>query len=101
MNLKETESQNIAAGLFSGGIEAQEKRGQDIFVASDILPVNMMYGCSIEKLKFLGVKFKEILSDDNIFIECRFPEGWRKVLTDHSMWSNLVNENDEIVANIF
>lgn len=101
MNLKESDAENMLTALEPGGIEAQEKRGQSKFVSTEVLPTDMMNGCTIEKLESLGFKFGKKTDDNEMFIECQFPKGWKKVATDHSMWSDLLNEKDEVVANIF
>jgi len=51
-------------------------------------------------LESLGFKFWDHDGKD-LFIECVMPAGWKKVPTDHSMWSNLLDDKGRIRANIF
>lgn len=87
--------ENFIAALPLGGIEAQEKRGQSMFVSSMILPKNAPW----DKLKKLG--FKKLDEYDDIFFNAEIPEGWKKEETDHSMWSHIIDNKGRIRANIF
>ncbi len=95
MTLKSNDLENLLAAATPGGIEAQEARGQTMFVASDVLPKE----CPREELEALGFKFGK--DQDDIFIDVKFPEGWGKSGTDHSMWSDLLDGKDRIRGNIF
>lgn len=89
---------NFIVASSPGGIEAQEKAGQEKMVNSNFLPKQMDTVVK-EKLEELGVKF---LDDyDDIFVNVLLPNGWKKISSDHDMWSYLVNEKDERIANIF
>lgn len=78
-----------------GGIEAQEARGQSDLVASANLPKQ---GPWID-LAVMGItRGKDI---DDLFCEATLPAGWKKVPTDHSMWSDLVDETGKKRAAIF
>lgn len=83
-------------------IEAQESRGQNELIESTQLPVQVR-GKKDGKadLEVLGVVFGATCSDDPLFCEATLPEGWIKRATDHSMWSELVDENGKVRANIF
>jgi len=81
-----------------GGIEAQEARGQRDFVASTALPRDCN-GCSREQFEKVGIVFGDTV--DDLFIEARLPQGWRKVQTAHSMWSKLVDAQGRERASIF
>jgi len=90
---------NFIVASTPGGIEAQEARGQQSFVASETLPKAMAHGCTREKLESLGIVFgKEY---DDIFIHCTLPNGWKKAPTDHSMWSKLLDDKGRNRAGIF
>lgn len=78
-----------------GGIEAQEAQGQTDFVASETLPV----ACPREQLESLGFVFGA--AADDIFIHVQFPEGWKKEPTEHSMWSNLLDDKGRKRGGIF
>lgn len=89
---------NAAIASVPGGVEAQEARGQRAFVASETLPIRC-FGCTREQLKQIGITFGEPI--DDLFIAVQLPEGWRKDPTDHSMWSNLVDDKGRTRAKIF
>ena len=91
--------ENFLVASTPGGIERQEAQGQQDFVTSETLPKNMIHGCTKEKLESMGIVFGE--EADDIFIYCQLPEGWKKVPTDHSMWSKLVDEKGRKRAAIF
>lgn len=80
-------------------IEAQESRGQDQLVNSHDLPVD----CRPDRtaLEAAGVKFGEPHKGDPLFCRAELPAGWTKRATDHSMWSELVDADGKVRANIF
>jgi hypothetical protein len=84
-----------ATNIVSSMIEIQEKVGQNILCKEEVLPKE----CPKEQLKSLGFVFGK--SADKLFIACKFPEGWSKRPTDHSMWSDLVDSKGRIRGNIF
>jgi hypothetical protein len=84
----------------SGHIEAQEARGQQELVDSDVLPVNRDKQTQ-EGLEKMGVIFQELIDEDPLFQIVTLPNGWKKVTTEHSMWSNLVDDKGTVVAKIF
>ena len=47
----------------------------------------------------MGIVFGEDV--DDLFVSCVLPEGWSKRPTDHSMWSDLVDNKDRVRARIF
>ena len=91
--------ENAIIAATPGGIEAQEKRGQNTFVNSSSLPKNMLHGCTREKLEKMGIVFGE--DEDDIFISVTLPEGWKKQATEHSMWSDLIDDKGRKRAAIF
>jgi hypothetical protein len=86
---------NAMAAATPGGIEAQEAQGQTDFVASETLPRE----CPREQLESLGFVFGE--NADDIFTNVQFPNGWKKVPTEHSMWSNLLDDKGRKRGGIF
>lgn len=90
--------ENVIVSETPGGIEAQEAQGQQDFVASETLPIKCNY-CTREQLGQMGIVFGEPV--DNLFIECQLPKGWKKIPTDHSMWSKLVDAKGRERASIF
>lgn len=88
----------------SEAILNQEAEGQGSFVGSDTLPAKISsYGDFDEKkiLKDAGVEFLGMVEGDKLFQYVKLPPGWQKVATDHSMWSNLVDDKGRIRARIF
>jgi len=86
---------NFVAASTPGGIEAQEAAGQQSFVANETLPKE----CPREALEALGFVFGD--DADDIFINVQFPEGWTKKPTDHSMWSDLLDDQGRKRGSIF
>jgi len=86
---------NAMVATIPGGIEAQEAQGQKDFVASETLPIN----CPRERLESLGFVFGEAV--DELFNDVQFPEGWTKTPTEHSMWSDLLDEQGRKRGSIF
>ena len=99
---------NFLVAMTPGGIEAQEKRGQLEQANLQTLPIHgtiknrMSYNDGPgpkEEFEALGFWFgKEI---DDCFVECEFPAGWKKVPTDHSMWTRLVDDKGRERGSIF
>lgn len=80
--------ENLLTVMSPGGIEESEKRGQRELVAAQALPIDGSKEVRTQ-LEALGFVFgKEI---DDLFVECTFPQGWTKQMTDHAMWSNLLD----------
>src|SRR5262249_62223077 len=48
-----------------------------------------------------GVVFGKVVPGDSLFVFVTLPNGWKKVPTDHSMWSNLVDDKGRKRAAIF
>ena len=91
----------LAIGAAAGGVIEQEKQGQRELVASSQLPVDGLLGDKRPRWEALGVKILDDgVSDDPLFCHVELPAGWRKVPTEHPLWTNLVNQDGEIVATI-
>ena len=84
-----------------GMIEASEARGQSELVASTQLPTEIRPPEGKKTLEEAGVKFGEPNEEDPLFCEATLPEGWKKVATEHSMWSELVDDKGVKRASIF
>jgi len=54
-----------------------------------------------EILQKAGVKFGSAVPGDPLFQYATLPTGWKKVGTDHAMWSNLLDDKGRIRALIF
>ena len=97
--------ESLLSGDVSKAIENQEKRGQSALVNSFSLPIKYGRGNVkdtveyLNKLKEIGIK---VLGDkDDLFMEVELPTGWSLKRTDHSMWSNLVDNKGRERASIF
>lgn len=98
----------IALGS-SGSIEAMERRGSEQLVESDVLP---SFGLvNFEQHEFLsgqrgwhekvGIVVVGPVEGDPLFVFVTLPDGWKKELTDHDMWSRLIDDKGRVRANIF
>jgi len=87
--------ENAIVASTPGGIEAQEAAGQVSFVADQTLPID----CPREDLEALGFLFGENV--DDVFVNVKFPKGWTKEATDHSMWSDLKDSLGNVRGGIF
>lgn len=90
--------ENFIAASTPGGIEAQEKAGQIEQSFLETLPKEGFDGNG-NALEALG--FKKIGDHDDLFYKVRFPAGWRKRATDHSMWSELLDDRGRVRGMIF
>jgi|ERR1041384_5656929 hypothetical protein len=86
---------NFDTAATPGGIEAQEAAGQAIFVANSTLPKE----CPRAELEKMGVKFGP--DQDDLFVKVILPAGWSKRATDHSMWSDLLDDKGRKRGAIF
>lgn len=91
---------NFVAASRPGGIEAQEAAGQAALVNNSMLPREMLYGCTREKLAQMGITLGA-RHGSGLFVEAQLPEGWKKQATSHSMWSDLLDEKGRRRASIF
>lgn len=98
--------ENFLVASMPGGIEAQEKRGQMEQAKRSTLPVELgskYRGTPAEHREpweALGFVFTKTIVDQ-IFVEVMFPEGWKKKPTDHSMWSEIVDDKGRVRGMIF
>lgn len=90
--------ENAIIASTPGGIEAQEAAGQRSFVNSETLPKDMRPE-DRAALEAVGAVFGN--DKDDLFVNVTLPVGWSKRATDHSMWSELVDDKDRKRANIF
>lgn len=94
--------ENFVAAATPGGIEAQEKRGQIEQSFLETLPKDLgqRFGRDAKPLlEKLGFRFGG--DYDDLFFKCEFPTGWRKKPTEHSMWSEIVDEKGRKRGMIF
>lgn len=80
----------------SNAILEQEKGGQCDLVNSTQIPIPRQK--DREALETMGVVFHD---QEDLFVHVDLPEGWKKVATDHSMWSNLLDDKGRCRASMF
>lgn len=81
-------------------IYAQEAAGQRSFTTSDTLPTRMGED-DRRVLEQAGVIFDDQVRGDEMFTYVTLPAGWKKVLTSHSMWSDLADDKGRKRASMF
>jgi len=91
----------MAGGGPSNAIERSEARGQQELVVSQVLPTNGLCGRERTAWEAMGVVIGEAVEGDDVFTNVSLPMGWKKRPTDHSMWSDLVDDKERIRAAIF
>ena len=95
-------TEKLAVAALPGGVIAQEARGQRQLVESTQLPTEGLLGRDRPRWEALGVKIldKEEELADPLFCRVEMPAGWRKVPTDHPLWTDLVDEGGQVIASI-
>ena len=88
---------DFLAAIMPGGIERQEAQGQAKLVASAMLPKEMD-GITRPELEALGFIFGT--DADELFVNVQMPDGWRKEATDHSLWSDLRDDEGRKRASV-
>jgi len=90
--------ENFLVASTPGGIEAQEKRGQ---IEQSFLETLPIHGTAESRPVWekLGFVFGE--PADDIFVSVKFPKGWTKKVTDHDMWTKLLDDKGRERAAIF
>lgn len=82
----------------SGYIEHQEKQGQQQVSTGCRFPLKFS-GMSKMEMESIGFVFGNKI--DDLFQEITLPNGWKIQPTDHSMWSNIIDENGVERGSIF
>lgn len=91
----------LAVAATPGGILAQEAQGQTQLVLSTQLPIEGLLGADRARWEALGVKIlDDKRSDDSLFCHVELPAGWKKMPTDHPLWTDLVDADGKLVAKI-
>jgi len=83
-----------------GAIERSEAQGQEELVESEVLPTHYN-GDKKKDFEKIGIVFGDVVEGDSMFQEVTLPAGWKKIRTDHSMWSKLIDEQGRERASIF
>jgi len=91
-------------GGASEGIERQEAQGQRELNATSTIPVRYNGLNSAEGNALLcraGFEIGKEVDGDELFRYCRLPEGWKKVPTEHHLWTSIVDEKGRERGSIF
>lgn len=95
----EGDAENLVAAITPGGIEAQEARGQRALnKAGNLLPRHLLYS-HWSDVEAMGIK--RVGEHDDLFLSVELPPGWMIQPTDHSMWSNVVDETGKVRLEVF
>ena len=78
-------------------LEAEAAGQAELVERSNRLPRES--NLSRDYMKSLGIAFGDDV--DELFVHVVLPEGWKIEPTGHSMWSNLMDADGEIRAEIF
>jgi hypothetical protein len=85
--------ESMLLGALVGGMDAMadavEGGGQESLVASDQIPVKRQ-GVTDAELVALGFVLGEV-GPDRLFQDATLPPGWRKVATEHNLWTRIVD----------
>lgn len=85
-----------------GAVERQEARGQAELVQSEVLPTSGLTRPAERAIwESMGLVIGEPVNGDTIFTHVTLPAGWSKKRTDHSMWSDLVDDKGRKRAAVF
>ena len=89
--------ENAKVASTPGGIEAQEKAGQQELVQSTLMPKEMRP----DRAAFEKVGFTFGDEADEIFLNATLPNGWTRAATDHSMHSDILDEKGRARIGVF
>jgi len=92
---------DVMSGVNAGqAIERQEKQGQKDACKAQQLPIN---GTSSPSQRFIWERLGFVFGDEveDLFVNVTFPKGWDLRPTEHSMWSDLRDEEGRIRAKMF
>lgn len=82
----------LAGNSLNDAILAQEAQGQTEVVHSDQIPLD---GPNDGALIELGFELS-LPQSDPLFRPCKFPDGWTKRPTDHSMYTEVLDEQGRV-----
>lgn len=91
-------------GMNPRAIENQEAEGQKELVNSEQLPAKLngyRNESPIEQYKKMGIEVIGQSEGDELFLDVKLPDGWKKEATDHSMWNKLVDDKGRQRAMFF
>lgn len=90
----------LFALLVDRGVEGLESMGQDELVQSEQIPVEIR-DITEAGLEAMGFKLGPACAGDPLFREATLPTGWKKRPTDHSSWSEIVDQDGYVGFQIF
>jgi len=96
---KTSREENKAVSSVPGGVEVQEAQAQQELVRSEELPARCRPSWAAAEA--LGIKRLGPVPDDKLFVRATLPQGWKKLATDHSYWSKIVDESGVERVSIF
>lgn len=106
--LHQSHENRIPVGHFvdSGSIEKMEAEGQKQLVESASLPIKINnHGADKERdhqaMVRWGIVFGKPEKGEKLFVQATLPANWKKVPTDHSMWSHVVDDKGRERISIF
>lgn len=85
-------------------LDEMEAAGQRQLVESEVLPTEIQGdrdGAIKQSLIDLGFKFGEVVNGDPLFTNVQLPTGWKKVGSDHDMWSYVNDEQGRQRISVF
>ena len=93
----------------AGAVERQEARGQQDLCNSQKTSLSTEMRCSFKSpnedphkvLASWGVDVGKPVEGDDMFTECRLPDGWILKPTDHSMWNKLLDDKGRERGSMF
>lgn len=97
--LADNNMENFIAAITPGGIERQEKQGQIEQGMKETLPINGTSGKNRAMWESMGFQFLD--NADDIFVNVKFPPGWKKVPSESAYWTDLIDDKGRKRASIF
>ncbi len=91
----------MMAGSSGAAIEAQEARGQEEVIRSQVVPTDIRTEGGKIALEAAGMKFLGPVNGDELFQYVELPPGWKKVSMGNDFWTNLVDEKGRERGSIF
>ena len=104
MKVKNTSKNQNPEWLFGGNpraIENQEAEGQCQLSEASQLPRTDGYEDLRKEYEKIGIKVLKETKDDELFYDVKLPNDWKVKPTEHSMWSELVDDKEKVIATIF
>lgn len=102
-NIESVGHESLITGDSDAAIKRQEKLGQEALVQSQHLPkTTLAHWQKVSAMQLYTAWGIEILREvDDLFYAVQLPPGWRIEFTEHSMWTQLLDEKNRERATIF